>query len=194
MPVPIRRLVESLVGVACRQRVDRNPPVELPVVGARMNGVKPRIERPRDRAELRLRIHTWKRGQAPTRCPERCDDRDTRNEHRKRSVADRPGRRSFQGDHRTDGRADADSTHRCSRPRCRVTARASRSRWWCRAPCEGFVLARGAATDSEWSRGARGSDAHDPGLGGLAAAGAPKRRKPWLLGSAPSRRPGAVLC
>jgi hypothetical protein len=86
--VPVRGLVESTVDPAKRQRVDGDSPVELAVVRAGMNRMEPGIENPSRRAQLRLRIDTRQRGQAPVGRAERREHRNGGDAHREQAACD----------------------------------------------------------------------------------------------------------
>ena len=70
MPVAVRGLVERTVGGPRRERVDRDAPVELAVVGARAHRVKAWIEPPGQGAELGRRSNARQRREAPVGAPE----------------------------------------------------------------------------------------------------------------------------
>jgi hypothetical protein len=67
VPVPVRGLVEQVVDVPGRERIDGDSPIELAVVGAPVDCVKAWIERSGGGSQVRRRVDVRQDGQIPTR-------------------------------------------------------------------------------------------------------------------------------
>jgi len=85
VPVAVRRLVDCGVRASARERVDRDRPVELPVVAGARDGCEAVVDAVRDGRELGAAPDARQRGHVPPVRPQRCRGDDTRERERKRS-------------------------------------------------------------------------------------------------------------
>jgi hypothetical protein len=89
MAVAVARLVEQVVDVARRNRVDRDAPVELPVVCAGLHGAEARVDAACFVAHGRRRVHARQDGHTPARRPERRHEGDAGDDDCKRAHGER---------------------------------------------------------------------------------------------------------